>query len=265
MTPGLYPDMPDAIYRKEPGLSVSALKHFIRSPGHYRYAMDHPTPPTAAMCFGRVFHHLVLTPTLPPCWTVVESVLTKDSKARIAAGECLISVDAMDTAKGVAQAVLANPVARKAIGAGEAELSWFAPFNLGGTVERKGRIDFANTGTALVDLKTISDDAREESVAREIEKRMYHVQAAYYLDGYNTARPEGAAEKTAFVFIFVEKEPPFGVAVYRLKEQAIQVGREIYVNALQRFMVCVERNEWPIYEPAVSEIDLSAYAYARRH
>ena len=79
--------------------------------------------------------------------------------------------------------------------------------------------DFA--GSTVVELKT-TRDASPEGFSRVISRYSYHRQAAYYLGGLEALSP---ATDRKFIFIAVEKEPPYAVGVYELDESSIEQGR----------------------------------------
>lgn len=92
----------------------------------------------------------------------------------------------------------------------------------------------------IVDLKT-TEDASPVAFGRSALKYRYDVQAAFYCDGYEAVyghRPEG------FIFIAVEKTPPYAVAVYVIEDADIEVGRQKYKADLERWRECRQLNEW---------------------
>jgi hypothetical protein len=92
----------------------------------------------------------------------------------------------------------------------------------------------------IVDLKT-TEDASPIAFGRSALKYRYDVQAAFYCDGYEAVyghRPEG------FIFIAVEKTPPYAVAVYVIEDADIEVGRQKYKADLETWRECRQSNEW---------------------
>jgi len=138
------------------------------------------------------------------------------------------------------------------------QVAVFNPFILGGKIQKKAKVDFVPpvSTKCLIDLKTTTD-ASPDAFSRKLWDLDYHVQAAYYLDLWNEVTGEN---RTAFVFIVVETEPPYAVSVFNLSGKAICIGRETYVKDLQRMMECLERNEWPAYSNEVVEINLPPWA-----
>jgi hypothetical protein len=63
----------------------------------------------------------------------------------------------------------------------------------------------------------------------------------------------------AFLLIAVEKDPPYGVAVYQLDEELVEAGRRAYMADLALYASCVERGEWPAYSSEVEVLDAPAW------
>lgn len=92
----------------------------------------------------------------------------------------------------------------------------------------------------IIDLKT-TEDASPVAFGRSALKYRYDVQAAFYSDIYEAVykhRPEG------FIFIAVEKTPPYAVAVYVIEDADIEIGRQKYKADLERWRECKLKNEW---------------------
>lgn len=108
-----------------------------------------------------------------------------------------------------------------------------------------------------LDLKT-TDSAHPEDFAKSAFKYRYHVQDAFYTDGYSFATGE---YPDGFVFIAVEKKPPYAVACYRLTATAVNIGREAYLRNLDTYMKCIRSGEWPGYSDLIENLELPKWAY----
>src|SRR5688572_23120896 len=60
--PGLYPNMSREAYERVPAINFSSLKHFRRTPAHFREEMIHPSDPTKAREFGHAYHLAMFEP-----------------------------------------------------------------------------------------------------------------------------------------------------------------------------------------------------------
>lgn len=263
-TEGIFHDIDSAIYHKSPGVSNSMLKHLKRSPAHLQTAIAQPDEQTDAMLFGSIVHQIILEPAKPAFWVVRPEGLD----GRTAAGKAwaaqagnkpVLSNEDWLRVTGVTNAVLTHPTASRALASGKSEVSVYKNFSLGGTVMRRARIDFVNDGNALVDIKT-TVDARPEEFAKQAYNLSYHMQAAYYLDIYNDALPEGETRKDSFVFIAVEKEAPFAISVLDLDQDDINEGRREYIKLLQLYIECERQGSWPAYCPDVQTLKLPTWA-----
>jgi hypothetical protein len=59
-----------------------------------------------------------------------------------------------------------------------------------------------------------------------------------------------------FFFIAVEKVEPYGVAVYKLGNDAIATGQDETIMDLVRLKQCTERDEWPNIPEEIVPLDL---------
>ncbi|MDX5979577.1 PD-(D/E)XK nuclease-like domain-containing protein [Vreelandella alkaliphila] len=163
-------------------------------------------------------------------------------------------------------AVMAHPAAARIMrmkGKAEQSVYWRDPVT--GELCRIRPDWWVPTRGLMADVKT-TDDASKEGFARSISKWRYHVQHPFYLDGANEAiRQAGLTlpEQRYFVFIAVEKKPPFNVGVYVLGDESIQVGRDEYRDNLNTYAECLASGDWPGYSDSIETISLNDW-YMRR-
>lgn len=140
------------------------------------------------------------------------------------------------------------------------------------------------------DLKT-TEDASPEGFAKSMANYRYDVQAPYYLDGVKKALEQGKCTPPAkgaselsvywvdeatgvlcrcrpdwwrgypknFVFIAVEKKPPYAVGVYVLDSASTDIGRAIYQHDLQVYAECLASDKWPGYGDLVQTINMPTW------
>nr|DAD96050.1 MAG TPA: Exodeoxyribonuclease 8 [Myoviridae sp. ctpjm1]DAS09538.1 MAG TPA: Exodeoxyribonuclease 8 [Bacteriophage sp.] len=86
----------------------------------------------------------------------------------------------------------------------------------------------------------------------------YHVQDAFYSEGYYRAAGHWPA---GFVFIAVEKKPPYSVGVYTLDDTAKACGRELWQRELRSLKHARETNAWQsTYSSDIRTLSLPVWA-----
>lgn len=137
---------------------------------------------------------------------------------------------------------------------GKAELSVYWNDAVTGELCRC-RPDWWREDDLLVDLKT-TDDASPEGFAKSIANYRYDVQHPFYFDGVQQATgrtPRG------FVFIAVEKKPPYAVGVYVLDQESVELGRAQYQADLRRYAECKRSDVWPGYGERIQTISVPTW------
>ena len=263
--PGLYPDVPAPVYRRWRAASQSILAILRdRSPAHAYEAMVNPPPQTDAERLGEAVHMAVLQPDLFARRYVRGPEGDRRTKAvreawqEVAAanpGATILLPAEYDQIIAIRDAVYRHPTARKLFG-GEAERSavWRDPDT---GVLCKGRFDEINrTVGCITDLKT-TQDASPAAFTRAIYGYRYYLQAAHYLAGAQAL----GIDVRFFVIIAVEKEPPYGVAIYHVSGEAIRAGLEELRPLLTVYARCMETGVWPSYPAEAVEITLPPWAW----
>lgn len=253
---GIYNGIPDAEYRAWHGLTQSSMWHLRRSPAHFRHYLDNPDEPSTAMAFGSAMHERLFGSNFDGKY--VSYAGTKRGKAWeefqvLNAGKTVLSVDAFRQVDEMARAALDDPTFLRfwAI-ASDCEVS--ALWENG--VLCKGRADMLLPGIeTIVDYKTTTDAGRE-NFERSIFNNGYAIQAAHYLDGFNS---EGLKYKH-FVFAVQEKSPPYLMAFYRLEDEVIEIARKEIAVLKQKFSECATSNYWPGYPSAIQDIAIPRWA-----
>lgn len=266
-TPGKYHDVPFEQYLAWDAVSVHDLMLVARSPAHFQAIREKPPEPTAAMRFGTAAHAWILFDAEAADHVVVAPKVDRRTKAgkeawadfeAMAGNRVVISEDEARHLARMKAAIYDSPAAKGLLDmADEREVSCAWEDAESGLLCR-GRPDAMGNGV-IIDLKT-SADARPREFAKTAANFNYDAQAAYYLDGLtsNGLAPEGAT----FVFIVVEKLPPYGVAVYALDADAMENGRRKYRSALETYASCRTTNAWPAYNEAKSITSLSLPRWA---
>ncbi len=119
------------------------------------------------------------------------------------------------------------------------------------TVPIKVLIDLVPDGEALADLKTVRSAAPKEW-QRTVYQWDYHVQAAMYLDAWNSCGLN--KQRNQFLHVLVENTAPFETARRILAEEFINIGRARYTAALARYCRCLKAKKWPGYDDEGNDI-----------
>lgn len=263
---GLHSDMPNETYHRAPGISASGLKAIQRSPAHYKWHRDHPTPPTPAMQLGTAFHSLVLEPdTFDDLYVVApedinrRTTIGKEQWAEfetLAVGKTVLKAEQLAHLTRMRDAVMSHPFASILLDveSGPAETSGFW-INEETKKLCKFRPDKINEPHfSLIDLKT-AVDASYSGFAKAVSNFGYMMQAAWYLEG---ARQTGL-HAHRFVFIAVEKEPPYGIGIYSLGKSEFQFGDISWQHALTIYAECHDTDTWPCYPPEPRVLTVPAW------
>jgi PDDEXK-like domain of unknown function (DUF3799) len=262
---GIVRDLPEAEYHARPELSSTEARLLLQSPAKYRWKKDHPPliEPSKKFDLGTAVHTRVLG-VGEPVAVIPEEMLasngaasTKAAKEFIADARTkgLVPLKQSDYEPTVqaAESVLAHPTARALFNQpGAAEVSVFATID---GVDVRARFDFlpdqGERRRVAVDLKT-TIDASVNAFEKTVASYGYDVQRAWYLDALDEAEgPMPHGLEPELLFVAVEKEPPYLVAVHQLPTQWAEMGRVKAAKAREIFAECTANNQWPGYPEEV--------------
>lgn len=268
--PGVYENVPFHIYLKWDAISNSGLKELRRSPAHLLEYINGPFKDTDAMRMGRATHCAMLEPNdFEKRWAIGPQELRSNAdKGKRAELELqygpghVLRPSEFEQCLRIRDGVLRYESARELLhsgkGANELSIIWVDP-DTGVTCKaRLDRIDYDMPGGAIVDLKS-TEDASDEAFAATIWNYSYHSQGALYLGGAF----ENQIAAGHYVILAYEKEPPFGVGVFRLDEGTLSAGETQVRPLLALYRQCKDRNEWPCYPDKVRDISLPPWAWSR--
>lgn len=263
--PGLYPDVPHAVYRGWRAASQTVLKIMRdRSPAHALEYMLHPPEPTPALLLGAAVHTAVLQPDLFRQLYARAPEADRRTKAGREAWEAveaehpeatILRPEEYDLCIAIRDSVYAHPAARKLL-RGQTEVSavWRDPWH---GVLCKGRFDVIPDGLGVIaDMKT-ARDASPGAFSRTVYANGLYIQGAMYLMG---GRALGL-DVDLFAIVAVEKEPPYAVAVYNVRGEALAAGEEELGRLLETWARCMETGNWPGYPDKAVDITLPPWAW----
>jgi len=265
-------------YHANPAISHSKLECYRRRPALYfkKYvARTLPTPEdTGAFRLGSAVHCAVLEEKefasryilKPDC-----DRRTKDGKIQFAefsaqhADKTLLDSDEMAQVISMREAVAAHPIASRLLAEGIPEMTWreAQPNALGALQCRTDWFSFfgcevTNGEPYALDLKTV--ESLDSDAFRNFERAAfsygYHRQAGFYLPLINEILEYPVLR---MYYVAVEKVEPFGVAVYKLSDDAIARGQDENIADLVRLKRSLETNDWPNIEPTIYELKLPAW------
>ena len=268
LAPGLYDDVSPAMYhqRGELGLvSSTALRELARAPAAYRAWVDgEEREPSPAMLFGSALHCALLEPERYSAdYAVVpsfgdcrrkENRAARDAWRKDNLGRTPIDFDDARTIEQMVAAVVRHPLAGRLLEGGRAELTarWNSPEGLA----CKARADLYREDLAcIVDVKT-TEDASPKGFARSVADFAYHVQASHYSEGFAA----GGAPVESFVFLAIEKQPPYLCALYTLRDEDLAKGSRRALQLRRTLAECLAKGEWPGLPETITTIDLPPWA-----
>lgn len=263
-------DMPAPEYHSLDAVGGTALKDILppHTPLHFwarHVDSARVVKTTPAMRLGTLVHLAVLEPERYAREVVVApSGIDRRTKAgkeawETFAAECggkeIVSAEDADLIGRIASSVMANKAAAGLLAGARTEVSMLWDDGVTG-VRCKGRIDGVSKHGALFDLKT-SSDASADGFGKSIANFGYHIQAAHYIDGFETEHGE---RPSAYVWIVVEKEPPHAVALYAADSEMIAIGSQLRTKALDLIAECRATGVWPGFDTHIKQISLPAWA-----
>lgn len=275
---GIHRAVPEATYHaKVLGVaSKSALDLVLRSPARYRAWIDGAEKKrTAALSLGTAVHMARLEPerfassyVIAPDFgdlravagrtTKEEGKRNKETKAAWAkdhAGAVILPAGDGATTLGIVRSIAAHPTAGELFAEGVPEVTLIWRCRATGLL-CKARVDYWLPELRIaVDLKTTTD-ARRPAFSRTIQDLGYHRQEAHYRDGF-----EALGEPIdTFLFVPVEKDPPFDLQVFELEEEDADAGRAEVLEARRTLLDCLALDVFPGYETGVKRIGRPGWA-----
>ena len=252
--------MTEKEYRKYPAISRSELFKISESPEKFKYYQEHPEEPTPSLIFGQLFHAMALQPkTVKEQFIVMPSVdrRTNSGKEEFAKfieeaqDKTVVSADMYQQCVEMCEALNRNKFVEKLL-KGEKEKSFFWEDDLTGE-PCKCRVDcLTELGDNLlvVDLKT-TENAGTEAFMRSAIKYGYDFQSAMYNKGVEV----NTGKKPLFVFIAIEKKPPYAINILQADELFIRRGYDIFRELIGTYHQCKKTGVWWGYLGAYNQIN----------
>ena len=254
-----------AEYLASPAMSNSGLKLHRKSAAHWMAGRDPAEKPSDSLRRGTLLHTMALEIEHLGARYIVKpegmNFATKEGKAwrdAVPSGVEIVNADEYRAATRQSTNLRALPEVGALLSNGHAEVSFFWIDDATG-IPCKGRADWvyrSPAGVVLLDLKTC-EDASPEGFSRACARYGYHMQAAWYSDGWRAATGENVL---GFVFGAVESGWPHIASAYMLSDEDTEKGRAECRRLLAQHAECLRTDTWPGYVSTVTTITLPAWA-----
>lgn len=272
---GIHTNVDHAVYHERivGMVSKGALDKVHQSPAHYDYWVHEKDVQTPAKLMGGALHCALLESeevfasryALMPSWNEHRdargALSTKIGKEKKAAwvganeGKLHLEGDDVETIGAMIASVRKHPLASKMIqnGVPEVTVRW-RDRDTG--LECRARADYyVKARRMIVDVKT-TQDASRDAFRRDIVKYRYQLQDAIYRAAF------GAVGEPVehFVYVVIEKAPPYAVAIYSLDAMSIQRGYTSYRADIERLAECIRNDDFPAYPATIQTLELPPWA-----
>ncbi|EAW1354674.1 exonuclease VIII [Salmonella enterica subsp. enterica] len=264
--PGIYYDIPNEAYHAGPGVSKSQLDDIADTPAIYLWRKNAPvdTEKTKSLDTGTAFHCRVLEPEE----FSKRFIIAQEFNRRTSAGkeeektfleECARTGRTVLTAEEgrkielMYQSVMALPLGQwlvESAGYAESSVYWEDPET--GILCRCRPDKIIPEFHWIMDVKTTADIQRFRTAYYDYR---YHVQDAFYSDGYRAQ----FGEIPTFVFLVASTTAECGrypVEIFMMGEDAKLAGQREYRRNLQTLAECLNNDEWP----AIKTLSLPRWA-----
>ena len=282
-------------YCSLPGLNISTLVWGLTSAEHLKAAIDgRLSKDSKARSFGRAVHARLLEPdeywrhykVSPGCQAVLKSGeskgglcgnhatwfhqdhwlcgthVPKQIKEISEPEKDVLSVEDAKHIENIVEAVKRHEVVKLLRQRGGFEATIRCQLE---GVEAKLRLDKLIPMTSLlpsviIDLKKVQvGGATDEEVGKDIWNYCYDAKASWYTD--LTAIATGI--KPAFVWIFIEDGPPYGINVIQADAETLAIGRIRYRECFGKYLTGMRTGVWPGYTNRVKTGGLPDYIRRR--
>ena len=241
--------MTEKEYRAHEGISRSELFKISESPEKFKYYQEHPEEPTPSLIFGQLLHAMALHPeTVADLFAVAPNVdrRTKAGKEAFAQfesesqGKTVVTEDMIEQSAAMCESMFNNAFVCKLL-KGQKEVPFFWTDDLTGEL-CKCRVDCLtelSDKLIVVDVKS-ADDASTDSFMRSAVKYGYDLQAAMYSKGVEVF----TGKKPLFVFIVIEKKPPYSINILQADDIFIRRGSDLFREYIGIYHDCKQTNTW---------------------
>ncbi|EAB2881922.1 exonuclease VIII [Salmonella enterica] len=264
--PGIYYDIPNEAYHAGPGVSKSQLDDIADTPAIYLWRKNAPvdTEKTKSLDTGTAFHCRVLEPEefskrfiIAPEFNRRTSAGKEEEKTFLEecarTGRTVLTAEEGRKIELMYQSVMALPLGQwlvESAGYAESSVYWEDPET--GILCRCRPDKIIPEFHWIMDVKTTADIQRFRTAYYDYR---YHVQDAFYSDGYRAQ----FGEIPTFVFLVASTTAECGrypVEIFMMGEDAKLAGQREYRRNMQTLAECLNNDEWP----AIKTLSLPRWA-----
>lgn len=231
--PGIY-DLDESAYHADESLaptlgrslSATGAKTILTNPARFAHERDHGRPEKRVYDLGTLAHALILgNPDQRVRVIDAYDWRTKAAKEARAAAYANRQVPVhrgdLRAVAPLRRAIRRHELASAILSQGEAERSlyWIDPDT---GVTCRGRLDWVRDN-ALVDVKTVPYGGTDtHTLAKAAATYDWPLQAAHYIDGWEAL----TGARLPFLFLVIEKEPPYFIRIVQLSDDDLAAGQE---------------------------------------
>lgn len=231
-------------------ISKSRLEKMSVCPSYFKWCEDNPQEPSEDMILGSAFHKIVLEPQdFDKEFIIMEKFDRRTKDGRLAyehqmqlvqSGMQVITQEQYDTICGMRDSLFKNKYA-KVLLQGNVEQSFYFNDDLTGEyckcrpdIWRKLKDD----SIVIVDLKS-TKSALTNDFIRDVVKYGYDLQDFHYTNGVSKVL-NVPKDKISFIFIAVEKKPPYLCNILQADEFILQRGEALFREYIGKLHECRE-------------------------
>ncbi|EFL2526548.1 exodeoxyribonuclease VIII [Escherichia coli] len=264
--PGIYYGISNENYHAGPGVSKSQLDDIADTPALYLWRKNAPvdTTKTKTLDLGTAFHCRVLEPEefsnrfiVAPEFNRRTTAGKEEEKAFLmecaSTGKTVITAEEGRKIELMYQSVMALPLGQwlvESAGHAESSIYWEDPET--GILCRCRPDKIIPEFHWIMDVKTTADIQRFKTAYYDYR---YHVQDAFYSDGYEAQ----FGVQPTFVFLVASTTVECGrypVEIFMMGEEAKLAGQQEYHRNLRTLADCLNTDEWP----AIKTLSLPRWA-----
>ncbi|EOC2875842.1 exodeoxyribonuclease VIII [Escherichia coli] len=264
--PGIYYGISNENYHAGPGVSKSQLDDIADTPALYLWRKNAPvdTTKTKTLDLGTAFHCRVLEPEefsnrfiVAPEFNRRTNAGKEEEKAFLmecaSTGKTVITAEEGRKIELMYQSVMALPLGQwlvESAGHAESSIYWEDPET--GILCRCRPDKIIPEFHWIMDVKTTADIQRFKTAYYDYR---YHVQDAFYSDGYEAQ----FGVQPTFVFLVASTTVECGrypVEIFMMGEEAKLAGQQEYNRNLRTLADCLNTDEWP----AIKTLSLPRWA-----